>query len=109
MGMTIKGKIDCMKVETSKDGSRTYTKLQIYSNGGGGNRPSDLQWVTDMSGVKRVYGSEVELPVSIQAYVGKNGSAGVSYTHWGNEGMDEVPAPEEKPAPAASKGASKYS
>lgn len=77
----ITGKIVYVKSEKTEKG-RHYKRLQVMTDHGG-TAPASLENVTDMSNSDWVFGSNIELPVSLQVYQGKNG-LGYGFTYWGN-------------------------
>lgn len=79
MQARVAGKIVFIKTEKSDKGVH-YKKLQILQNGG--QQRADLVDLTDMSNSDWDYGAEIDLPVSVRAWVGKNG-AGLNITYWG--------------------------
>lgn len=99
------GKVVYVKAEKNEKNGRHFKRLQLLSNGGAGR--AVLHDVTDMANDNWAFGSEVEIPCSIDVYQGKRGIS-YSLTHWGKQGGDSGvvagPAPGD---PAATAGAVK--
>lgn len=103
------GKIVYVKADKTEKG-RHFKRLQLFSNRGPWR--AVLFDVTDMGNEDWVFGSEVELPCSIDVYQGKRG-IGYSLTYWG-KGQDGIgggsppPAIDPGPGPGSKSAGGKF-
>lgn len=100
------GKIVWVKSEKVEKTQRNFKRLQLYSNGGNGR--AVLHDVTDMANEDWAFGSEVEIPCSIDVYQGKKGM-GYALTYWGGRGVASTPTgPPPGGSPAVDGGKGKF-